>query len=256
MKLYFFYMKNKHLKTSLLLLTFSILCNTSFAQDKDFSLAKVGKKIYGVYVFFGCEPANTYTYIKTIEVKINWSGTYSESFEKIIEKAKKKESNFNGIIFQSDDLSKADLIRFDDLGSTRGGFAYGSKVSFIDNSQVFAGEVVELESSKGNATVRFKNIYNEEEIQKMDYKKLTPITAELFIEKQKETEKLSEKYIFQIGEKVTWVSGNILGQNKKQFTGEIVKLDNKSHKASIKYLNAENKETISSISYLDLNKTN
>jgi hypothetical protein len=233
----------------------SILClNNSYGQEQDFSLAKVGKKIYGVYVFFGCEPASTYTYVKTIEVNIDWSDSYYDSFERVIEKAKKKESNFNGIIFQTEDLSKADLIRFNDLESTRGGFAYGSKVSFIDNGQVFAGEVVELESSKGEATIKFMNVFFEEEIKKIDYKKLTPIANEIFLDKQKETEKLSEKFKFQVGEKVSWVTGNLLGQNKKQFNGEIVNLDNKSHKAQVKYLNVENKETISTISFFDLIK--
>ena len=247
-------MKTNYLRLVLVLFISSLCFFETVGQETDFSLAKVGKKIYGVYVFFGCEPANPYTYVKTIKVKINRSGTYYESFEKVIDKAKKKESNFNGLIFQSGDLSKADLIRFNDLQSIRGGFSYGSKVSFLENGQVFAGEVVELESSKGKATVTFMNVFNEEEIQKIDYKKLTPITADIFLEKQKETEKLSEKYKFQIGEKVSWISSNILGQNKKQLTGEIISLDNKSHKASIKYLNPDNKETISAISYLDLIK--
>jgi ABC-type phosphate transport system auxiliary subunit len=226
-----------------------------YSQDADFSLAKVGKKIYGVYVFFGCEPANPYTYVKTIEVKIDWSDSYYDSFEKAIEKAKKKESNFNGIIFQTENLNKADLIRFNDLEASRGGFSYGSKASFIDNGQVYVGEIVELETSKGDATIRFKNVFFEDETKKISYTKLTPISNEIFLEKQKEIEKQSEKYKFQIGEKVYWIAGNVLGQNKKQYSGEIVSLDNKSHKATVKYLDSENKETISTISYRDLNKT-
>jgi hypothetical protein len=244
----------KKLIIASLLLSIITITN-SFGQEKDFSLAKVGKKIQGVYIFYGCEPANSYTYVKTIEVRLDWADSYYDSFEKVIEKAKKKESNFNGIIFQTENLTKADLIRFNDLESTRGGFSYGSKVSFIENGQVYAGEVIELETSKGEGSIKYKNIFNEEEINKIDYKKLTPISNELFQEKQIETEKLSEKYNFIIGEKVNWIEGNILGQNKKQQSGEIIKLDNKSHKATIKYLNAESKITISSVSFLDLIKT-
>jgi len=248
-------MKKNYLKSVVTFLLLILFVSVIAGQEKDFSLAKVGKKVYGVYIFFGCEPANPYTYVKTIEVKINWSGTYYESFEKIIEKAKKQESNFNGIIFQTHDLKKADLIRFDELESSRGGFSYGSKVSFIEDGQVFAGEVVELESSKGAATVKFKNVFNEDDIKKMDYNKLTPITIDIFQEKQIEIEKLSEKYKFQIGDKVSWISSNILGQNKKQLTGEIIRIDDKSHKASVKYVNSDNKETISNVSYLDLTKS-
>jgi hypothetical protein len=54
----------------------------------------------------------------------------------------------------------------------------------------------------------------------------------------------------------TWIDSNILGQNKKQISGEIVSLNNNSHKASIKYLDANNKEVISTISFLDLMKSN
>jgi hypothetical protein len=223
-------------------------------QSPDFSLAKVGKRIFGVYVFFGCEPANPYTYVKTIEVKIDWTGSYTDSFERVIEKAKKKEPNFNGLIFQSEDLSKADLIRFADLESTKGGLSYGSKVSFVDKGQECVGEVVELESSKGEASIKFKNVFFEDEIGKFDYKKLTPITNEKFQEKLSELEKLSENYKFQVGDKVSWISGNVLGQNKKQFSGEIISLDKKSHKASIKYFSQDNKENISNVSFLDLIK--
>lgn len=223
-----------------------------YGQDQDFSLAKVGKKIYGVYVFFGCEPANQYTYVKTIEVKIDWSDSFYDSFERVIEKAKRKESNFNGIIFQTENLNKADLIRFNDLEASRGGFSYGSKASFIDYDQVFVGEIVELETSRGYATIRYKNIYFEDEIKKISYTKLTPISDEVYQEKQKEIEQKSENYIFQIGEKVNWITENLI--NKKQFTGEIVKLDNKLHKAIIKYLNAENKEAIATVSYTNINK--
>jgi hypothetical protein len=249
-------MKRIFLQVTLMSILSAICIYPLFSQGADFSLAKVGKKVHGVYVFFGCEPANNYTYLRTIEAKIDWTDSYYDSFEKVIEKAKKKEANFNGIIFQTEDLTKADLIRFNDLESTRGGLSYGSKVSFLDNGQVFAGEVVELESSKGEASVKFLNLFNEEEIKKIEYSKLTPISAEIFNEKQKETEKLSEKYKFQVGEKVTWIDSNILGQNKKQISGEIVSLNNNSHKASIKYLDSNNKEVISAISYLDLMKSN
>jgi len=224
------------------------------AQSTDFSLAKVGKKIYGIYVFFGCEPANPYTYVKTIDVKVKWSDTYYDSFEKVIDKAKKKEPYFNGIIFQVDNLSKADLIRFDELESSRGGYSFGSKVSFIDNGQIYAGEIVELETSKGNATVKFKNVFFEDELKRLNYEKLTPLSEEIYQEKLGEIEKISERYKFQIGEKVSWISSDILGKNKKQLSGEIVNLDNKLHKASVRYLNPEKKEIISTVPYIDLVK--
>lgn len=235
----------------------SLYCfSFALAQTPDFSLARVDKKIYGVYVFLGCEPANAYTYIKTIDAGFDRTDSYYSSLAKIIERAKKKEPNFNGIIFRTEDLSKADLIRFNDLLSTRGGFSYGSKVSFIDKGQVFAGEVVEPESSKGESTIRYSNRFNEMEIKKIAHKDLTPITTELFTASQKETEKSAERYKFEIGEKVSWIESNTLGKKKKHLTGQIVKLDEKEHKASVKYVNSRNKEIITTIPFLDLIKNN
>ena len=248
-------MERKYSKL-LVITTLSLLCiNLSFGQEKDYTLAKVGKKIHEAYIFFGCEPYYKYTFIETIKVKINWTGTYYESFEKIIKKAQKKNSTFNGIIFQTSDLSKADLIRFVDLGSTRGGFSIGSKVSFIEMNQVFVGEIVELESSKGKATVKFLNVFDENEIKKFDNKKLTPINNDIFQKNLQEIKSLTEKFKFIVGDKVSWIDNNVLGKSKKQLTGEIINLDNKSHKASIKYLNADKQEEIAKVSFMNLTKT-
>lgn len=248
-------MKTKYLKL-LMGISVSVFCfGITLAQTPDFSLARVDKRIYGVYIFLGCEPANTYTYIKTIDVSIDRTDSYYVALGKIIEKAKKKEPNFNGMILKTEDLSKADLIRFDDLLSSRGGYYYGSKVSFVENGKVFAAEVVEPESSRGVSTVKFNNIYNEQEIRKIDHKDLTPITSELFTTSQKETEISAEKYKFEIGEKVSWIEENKIGKKKQHLTGEVVKLDSKEHKALVKHVNSKNKETISTIPFLDLIKT-
>lgn len=236
-------------------LTFSLLLMSINinGQEKDYSLAKVGKKIYGVYIFIGSEPFYEYDYIATVKVKISWTGSKPENFEKAINKAKKKYPNFNGMIFQSSDFSKVDLIRFKDLEISRGGVSIGSKVSFIERGRLNYGEVVELESSKDKGSIKYLNIFEEEEIKKLLYTDLTPLTEENYILKR-ETFKIEiEKYKFEIGEKVTWINTDLLGKNAQQFNGEIIKLDGKSHKASIKYIE-EDEEKISSVSYLDLIK--
>ena len=123
-------------------------------QKKDFSLAKAGDKIYGVYVFVASEPYYEYDYIKTIQVKITWNGTVSESFEKVIKKAKRK-YNFNGMIFHNDNFSKADLIVFRDLKVKIQGFGVGDNVNFLMGKKSGEGKIIKL--MKDKASIRYGN---------------------------------------------------------------------------------------------------
>ena len=246
-------MKLKNIFLAALTFLFVLFSMNTQGQEKDYSLAKVGKKIYGVYIFIGSEPYYAYDYIATIDVKINWTGSKEENFEKAISKAKKKYPNFNGMIFQSSDFSKVDLIRFKDLEITRGGVSVGSKVSFIDKNQVYYGEVIELESSNDKGSVKYLNVFDEEEIKELSYSDLTPLSEEDYFDNVEEFKKEIEKYKFNIGEKVKWIDKDLLGRNDQQKEGAIIKLDNKAHKASVKCIE-EDEDKIVNISYLDLIK--
>jgi hypothetical protein len=220
-------------------------------QEKDYSLARVGEKIHGVYIFVRSQPYQEYDYIATITVKINWSGSTYESFEKAIDKAKKKYPYFNGMVFQRKDLTKVDLIKFKGLGVSRGGFKIGDKVSFIsgfaDTKSQEIGEVIELESSKDKASIKYVDIYGEEKIAKVSYGKITPIDTDVYMEKL--TERLVEikKYKFKIGDKVSWVYAG------KQYKGEVIGLDDRYHKAEIKLIEGE-EEKVKRVGYLELTK--
>ncbi len=240
-------MKIKTILSLVAIALFSIVNNVQ-AQENDYSLAKVGKKLYGVYIFVMSEPYHDYDYIATVEAKVNWSGTLEESFEKVISKAKKKYPNFNGIVFHSNDLDKADIIRFKGLEVSRGGIAIGAKVSFIKTGQVYYGEVIELESSKNKGSVKYIDIFEEEQVRKMSYTDMTILSEEGFAEKKKTFQVEINKYKFKVGEKVAWVA------NKKTLFGEVVSLDSKAHKAAIKHLNKFGDEKTLSISYLNLTR--
>ncbi len=138
-------------------------------------------RIQGIYVFIMCEPYHKYEYVETVKAKINWTGSVRESFEKVIKKAKKKHPYFNGIIFQSKDLSKGDLIKFNDLEVSKGGVKLNDKVSFILKGELYAGEVIELESKKGKASVEYM-ISGGKQIAQLSYDDLTPIDDEKFNE--------------------------------------------------------------------------
>ncbi len=238
------------LRTLTLLPLLAVLTSINiFGQtsETDYSLAKVGKKIYGVYIFLNSEPYNEYDYIATVDVKITWTGSQQESFEKAINKAKKKHPYFNGMVFHSSDFDKVDLIRFKGLDVSRGGVSIDSKVSFIQGNQVNYGIVVELQSSNGEASVMYFDIFEEEKVKKLAYTDLTPLSDEIYLEKQEEFKKEVEKYKFNIGDKVIWTD------NKMSAFGEVMSLDHNYHKASIKYINTFGEEIITKVSYLDLN---
>jgi hypothetical protein len=166
------------MKKLILMLSFiGFLANIVIAQEtKDYSLAKAGEKVNGVYIFVLCEPAQEYEYIATVDVKMTWDGTLEENFEKAIKKAQKKHPYFNALIFQKKDMSKADLIKFTDIDISKGGVSLGSKVSFIESKKMKVGEVVELKNV--TAAIKLPN----GEIKRLEYKRLTPISDEKYLE--------------------------------------------------------------------------
>jgi hypothetical protein len=101
--------------------------------------------------------------------------------------------------------------------------------------------------------VKYLIVFDEEEINELAYTDMTPLSEEDYLNKIVEFKKEIEKYKFKIGEKVKWIDTDLLGRNAQQKTGEVIKLDDKSHKASVKYVE-ENEDKITNISYLDLIK--
>jgi hypothetical protein len=171
--------KTNSMKKSIILLLFFAFGLNGYAQEKNYSLAYVGEKIDGVYIFVLAEPANAYDYIATVKVDITWTGTIEENFEKAINKAKKKYPYFNGMIFQKKDMSKADLIKFTDLDIVRGGLKLNGKVSFINKNSLIAGEIVELGKDKASVSIIEDG---RKVVKKLDYKLLTPISEEKYQE--------------------------------------------------------------------------
>lgn len=169
------------MKKLLIIIALFLIAKPFFAQKNDYGLAYSGLRVQGIYIFVMCEPYHKYEYVETVKAKINWTGSVQESFEKVIKKAKKKHPYFNGIIFQSKDLSKGDLIKFTDLEISKGGIKLNEKVSFIIKGELYAGEVIELESKRGKASVEYFKV-GEKQITQISYDDLTPIDEEKFNE--------------------------------------------------------------------------
>ena len=105
------------MKKLILLSSLVLLGLSTYAQEKvDYSLAKAGIRISGMYVFVGCEPANEYDFAGDIKVN-DFSWAQTTYFDKIVKKAKKKYPNANGIIFRHNTPKKAELITFRNVGN-------------------------------------------------------------------------------------------------------------------------------------------
>ena len=217
-------------------------------NDKDFSLAKSGKRIYGVYMFVYAEPYYNYDYIATIRLSRNEIGFSEGNLQRIVNKAKRKYSYFNGMIFKNDEFTEVDLIKFKNLEVSRGGFTIGDNVSFIIEDEIYFGKVVEFDSENSKAQIRYFNIFDEDLIKPIYYNKLTPISDEDFKIKTDEFKIEILKYKFKNGEKVSWI------KNNETHLGQIISINNEKHRAKVKTVNIYDEEEISTIKFLKLIK--
>lgn len=243
------------MKTTSVIIAF-IVSFGAMAQEKlDFSLASVGVQIYGVYVFVGSTPAQEYIYVATIEDKIDWSAkTKEDRFRDIIHTAKKKYTDFNGLIVHDENMNKVDLIRFKELQVSRGGIELRSKVTFVDRKNVYYGEVIELGAKKQGkdneqGTVKYLNVFGEEKIEKLKYTDMTPLSDTEYEQRINEFKSVTiARYTYQIDEKVSWVKG------KDGYFGKVMALDDKSHNATVSYVDDYGDEINIKMGYLDLEK--
>ena len=164
----------KLLTISLILISIGLFSQEPVNQGKDFSLARVGQKIQGVYMFVDVEPYYKYEYVATIKASVEIFVV--KSYERTIKKAKKKYPYFNGMIFH--DKGKVDLIKFTDEKMTRGGFALEDKVTFMERidfvKYFFDGIIVELESGKNKASIEYLDKNGNKKIAKIFYGDINP----------------------------------------------------------------------------------
>ena len=236
-------------------MVFSMALSVSAQEKLDFSLASVGKQIYGIYVFVGCTPAQEYIYVATIEDNIDWKAkTKEDRFKDIIEQAKKKFTDFNGLIVHDDNADKVDLIRFKELEVSRGGIELRAKVTFVDRKNVYYGEVIELGAKKQGkeneqGTVKYLNVFGEEKIEKLKYTDMTPLSDTEYEKRMNEFKTVTiAKYKYTVDEKVSWVKG------KDGYFGKITALDDKSHNATVSYVDDYGDEINEKVDYLDVEK--
>ncbi|MGD9493122.1 MAG: hypothetical protein AB7V36_07180 [Bacteroidales bacterium] len=246
-------MKQIYLSVAYLLCSMFVLLSVpskaqSETSSKDYTLAYVGDRVAGVYIFLRCEPYQKYTYIASVKVSVSWTGSLDESFEKCIKKAKRKYPNFNGMIFRNNSFSKADLIRFDDLPAGREGYSVDDYVSFTKMNEIFYGQIVQLKTQSRQVVIKHRNVYGEEELSTVYTKYVTNLSKEQYDEKLAEFQKKIDSYKFNIGDKVRWIYGNEVRE------GEILTLDEKYHRATVQYTSSDGTKKIQKIAYIKLTK--
>lgn len=218
----------------------------AIAQEPDYSMAKIGKKTQGVYIFINAEPVQQYDFIATVEVSDFWAKrTPQEAYERLITKSKNKYPNFNGIIFHNDDFHKADLIKFKGLEVGGGGFHVGDKITYKEyGNKIIYGEVIAVNNSRQEATFKYLNEYNAENNQTVKYVKLQPITEEEYTKAVKNAE--GGKKIYTVGQKISWT------EFSKIKYGVIQEVNIQNQKAVIKYMLDNGQEKIKTKSLSDI----
>lgn len=220
----------------------------SFAQEKDYSLAKVGVKRENIYIFIGCTPVQEYDVITQWDCYWNRDGKLEEKIEEALTRAKKKYNNVDGIIFKPG-ADQAEFIKFIGREITGGGFKSGDKVIYKDGSRFEYGEVAMIDNIKNRASIKYLDKYGDERKDEIPFEKLSHINKD---EYQKNIDKQNEevsKHKFIVGEKITW------SENGKPKYGEIQALNDVKHDAKVNFLDKYGDTKTETYDYLKIYKT-
>lgn len=156
---------------NLFLLFSALILSISVKAQNDLSLARVGNYVMGVYLFIDCEPVNQYDYIGKID-KFNVFESDSKEVEKIIEKAKKKNPYFNGMIFKKD-FKHVELIKFTDAQQVVQGFRVGDAVVYRRYGVPVDAVIKTIDTAKERCSVEYIDENGETKIDGIALKELT-----------------------------------------------------------------------------------
>ena len=156
---------------SLLLFITLVAVLPAYSQQPDYSMARAGDYVLGVYLFINCDPMNNYDYVGKTD-KFNVFESNRKDIEKVIKKARKKNPYFNGMIFKRD-FKHVELIKFDESVEKVAGFKIGDRVSFVKLGTSVHGKIITLDDAKQKAVVEYLDEENEEQVDKVALKNLS-----------------------------------------------------------------------------------
>src|SRR5690606_15610654 len=114
----------------------------TLSQQPDYTLARTGTYVMGVYLFIECDPINAYDYVGKID-QFDIFESDRKDVEKVIEKAKKKNPHFDGMIFKKD-FKHVELIKFKEREESVAGFEIGMQVQYESFGRLIKGEIVDI----------------------------------------------------------------------------------------------------------------
>lgn len=154
------------------LLLFAVLIQfNAFSQQNDLSLARSGQYVMGVYLFIDCDPVNQYDYIGKVD-KFDVFETDRKDIEKIIEKAKKKNPYFNGMIFKRD-FKHVELIKFKESEQVVQGFRVGDEVVYRRYGVPVDAVIKTIDDAKNRCSVEYIDENGEKKIDGIGLNELT-----------------------------------------------------------------------------------
>lgn len=143
-------------------------------------------------------------------------------------------------------VKKEDIIKYENIANKNIGS--GKKVIFKSSNQQVTGEVLSIDNTKGKAKVKYINDYGEEEYKDKKYDDLNVISDEDFNKARANQDIEIQKHKFSNNEKVTWIKSNEIS------FGTIIMMDDKTHDATVEFLNVFHEKKSSRIDYLKLSK--
>lgn len=130
------------------------------------------------------------------------------------------------------------------------GYEKGGKISFQKGKDSFIGEVMEIDKEKGKVNFQYTNIYGETKTSEKKISDVATLTNEQYSERLEAWNAEIAEYKYNLGEFATWTQG------KDTKFGTITKLNDKSHKAGIEYLDIYGETKAKDVPYLDVSIIN
>lgn len=127
-------------------------------------------------------------------------------------------------------------------------FSIDEKATWINKKESCFGTIIHLDDINHKASVESLNVLHEKELSKINYLELNKLSEDKFVQLLQLHKEKEDRYKFSVGENVIYKS--LTGKGK----GEIIVLDENSHKATIEYINKKNEKKTITVGYLDLIK--
>jgi len=165
--------KTYFMKKTILFLFTTLIFNVQ-AQQVDYSLAKSGEYTLGVHIFLSSTPVSEYDFVAKIK-KFDFYKIKTKDLEKILKKAKKKNPDFDGMIFKKD-YDFIELIKFKSKPVSYAGFSLGEKVQFTSFGRIISGTIVDFIPARQRVVVKYTDPEGNEKLDGIGIKNLNKAT--------------------------------------------------------------------------------